>query len=279
MITNMLKAILAGIVEGITEWLPISSTTHLRLLNLLFPIREPETFMALFEVVIQLGAILAVLVLYWPRLWPFAQKGEEKTVFGFLRADAAHLWLMVLVAIVPSALAGIPLDDWIDARLDRWPVIAVMLIAYGIAFIAVDRPKRGGRIRRAEQIGVRTALLIGCAQALALIPGTSRSGATILGGILAGCTRAASVEFSFFMAIPTMAGASLIKLLKTGGGLPLSQVLILLCGLLSAFIVSLLCISHLVSGLKRHTFAGFGLYRIALGLALLALVAAGILPA
>ncbi|MBR1408018.1 MAG: undecaprenyl-diphosphate phosphatase [Clostridia bacterium] len=279
MILDMLKAILFGIVEGVTEWLPVSSTTHLRLLNLLIPIAAPESFMALFEVVIQLGAILAVVVLYWQRLWLFVKPGRGSGPAGVLRMDAVHLWLMVLIAIVPSALVGIPLDDWIDARLDRWGVIAVMLILYGIAFIVVDRPERSGGIDRAEGIGIRTALLIGLAQTLALIPGTSRSGATIMGGVLAGCARSAAVEFSFFMAIPTMAGASLIKLIKLGGGLTAKECFILAAGLLSAFIVSLFCISSLVSYLKRRSFAIYGWYRIALGLVLFLFMILKKLPA
>ena len=279
MILDMLKAILFGIVEGVTEWLPVSSTTHLRLLNLLIPIAAPESFMALFEVVIQLGAILAVVVLYWQRLWLFVKPGRGSGPAGVLRMDAVHLWLMVLIAIVPSALVGIPLDDWIDARLDRWGVIAVMLILYGIAFIVVDRPERSGGIDRAEGIGIRTALLIGLAQTLALIPGTSRSGATIMGGVLAGCARSAAVEFSFFMAIPTMAGASLIKLIKLGGGLTAKECFILAAGLLSAFIVSLFCISSLVSYLKRRSFAFYGWYRIALGLVLFLFMILKKLPA
>ncbi len=279
MILDMLKAILYGIVEGVTEWLPVSSTTHLRLLNLLIPISAPESFTALFEVVIQLGAILAVVVLYWQRLWPFVKRGKGDGPGGMLRMDAVHLWLMVLVAIVPSALVGIPLDDWIDARLDRWSVIAVMLILYGIAFIVVDRPERSGGIDRAERIGIRTALLIGVAQTLALIPGTSRSGATIMGGVLAGCARSAAVEFSFFMAVPTMAGASLVKLIKLGSGLTPKECFVLAAGLLSAFIVSLFCISSLVSYLKRRSFAVYGWYRIALGLVLFLLMLLKKLPA
>ena len=279
MILDMLKAILYGIVEGVTEWLPVSSTTHLRLLNLLIPISAPESFTALFEVVIQLGAILAVVVLYWQRLWPFVKRGKGDGPGGMLRMDAVHLWLMVLIAIVPSALVGIPLDDWIDARLDRWSVIAVMLILYGIAFIVVDRPERSGGIDRAERIGIRTALLIGIAQTLALIPGTSRSGATIMGGVLAGCARSAAVEFSFFMAVPTMAGASLVKLIKLGSGLTPKECFVLAAGLLSAFIVSLFCISSLVSYLKRRSFAVYGWYRIALGLVLFLLMLLKKLPA
>ena len=279
MILDMLKAILYGIVEGVTEWLPVSSTTHLRLLNLLIPISAPESFTALFEVVIQLGAILAVVVLYWQRLWPFVKRSKGDGPGGMLRMDAVHLWLMVLIAIVPSALVGIPLDDWIDARLDRWSVIAVMLVLYGIAFIVVDRPERSGGIDRAERIGIRTALLIGIAQTLALIPGTSRSGATIMGGVLAGCARSAAVEFSFFMAVPTMAGASLVKLIKLGSGLTPKECFVLAAGLLSAFIVSLFCISSLVSYLKRRSFAVYGWYRIALGLVLFLLMLLKKLPA
>ena len=278
MLLNLLKSALMGLVQGITEWLPVSSGGHLLILNALLPLKDvSESFFGLYDVVIQLGSILAVVVLYFHRLNPFALSKSSAE-----KRDTWSLWFKIIVAVIPSGIIGVLFDDWIDAHLNGAVTVAIALIVYGVVFLFLDRLEAGKHARRIQNtqgISYRTAFLIGCFQVLALIPGTSRSGSTIIGALLLGLSRGTAVEFSFFMAIPTMAGASLIKLLKTGGGLPLSQVLILLCGLLSAFIVSLFCISHLVSGLKRHTFAGFGLYRIALGLALLALVAAGILPA
>ena len=266
-----LKAVLFGVVEGITEWLPISSTGHMILLDEFVKLQMSDAFMEMFNVVIQLGAILAVIVLYFPKLWPF-QKGG-KGIASWLKMDTVMLWVMVVIAILPSAVLGIPLDDWMDEHLHTAPVVAAMLIVYGIAFILIERRKdvySGAQIKDVHQIGVKLALLIGCFQALSLVPGTSRSGATILGGVLMGCSRAAASEFSFFMAIPTMAGASLLKVLKFGLGFTGAELMILLVGCVTAFIVSLIAIKTFIDYIKKNSFTVFGWYRIVLG----ALVAA-----
>ena len=270
-----LKALLFGIVEGITEWLPISSTGHMILLDEFIHMGMSEAFMEMFNVVIQLGAILAVVVLYFPKLWPFKKGNKQEGFVSYLRLDTWKLWIMVILAIIPSALIGLPLDDWMDEHLHTAPVVAAMLIVYGVAFILVERWQAHGRHRRArvqnvEMITPKLALLIGCFQALSLVPGTSRSGATILGGILLGCSRAAASEFSFFMAIPTMAGASLLKLLKFGLNFTAAEMVILLVGCVSAFVVSIIAIRTFIGYIKKHSFTAFGWYRIALG----ALVAA-----
>lgn len=263
-----LKAIFFGVVEGITEWLPISSTGHLILLNEFVQMQMSDAFMSMFKVVIQLGAILAVVVLYFGKLWPFrrAQKGEGIT--GFLKMDIVNLWIRIVVAILPSAIVGIPLDDWMEAHLHTAPVVAAMLVLYGVAFIVVERrqnDRRRPRVQSAELIDMRMALLIGMFQVLSLVPGTSRSGATILGGMLMGCSRAAASEFSFYLAIPTMAGASLIKVLKFGLGFTPEELLVLAVGCVTAFVVSVIAIKTFISYIKRHSFTAFGWYRIALG--------------
>ena len=269
-----LKALLFGIVEGITEWLPISSTGHLILLDEFVQLGMSDAFKSMFEVVIQLGAILAVVVLYFQRLWPFKRGKQGEGVTGWLRLDTVRLWLRVIVAILPSALVGIPLDDWMDAHLHTAPVVAAMLVLYGAAFIAVERwqgrTNRCPRVESAAQIDMRMALCIGLFQVLSLVPGTSRSGATILGGILLGCSRAAAAEFSFYLAIPTMAGASLIKVLKFGLSFTAAELVVLAVGCVSAFVVSIVAIRTFIGYIKRHSFTAFGWYRIALG----ALVAA-----
>ena len=255
-------------MEGITEWLPISSTGHLILLNEFVQMQMSDAFMSMFKVVIQLGAILAVVVLYFGKLWPFrrAQKGEGIT--GFLKMDIVNLWIRIVVAILPSAIVGIPLDDWMEAHLHTALVVAAMLVLYGVAFIVVERrqnDRRRPRVQSAELIDMRMALLIGMFQVLSLVPGTSRSGATILGGMLMGCSRAAASEFSFYLAIPTMAGASLIKVLKFGLGFTPEELLVLAVGCVTAFVVSVIAIKTFISYIKRHSFTAFGWYRIALG--------------
>lgn len=268
---EMLKAVLFGVVEGITEWLPISSTGHMILLDEFVRLHMSDAFKTMFNVVIQLGAILAVVVLYFPKLWPFRR--GEKGLASWLRMDTVSLWIKVVVAILPSAIVGIPLDDWMDAHLHTAPVVAAMLVIYGVAFILIERrqnPQRRARIQSVELIDLRMALGIGLFQVLSLVPGTSRSGATILGGVLMGCSRAAASEFSFFLAIPTMAGASLIKVLKFGLDFTGAELLILLTGCVTAFVVSVVAIKTFIGYVKKHSFTAFGWYRIALG----ALVAA-----
>ena len=266
---EMLKAILFGIVEGVTEWLPVSSTGHLILLDELVALNVSPEFKSMFDVVIQLGAILAVVVLYFHKLNPFSpgKSGEEKK-------QTWSLWAKVILAILPSGLVGVLFDDWMDAHLHTSTVVAAMLILYGVAFILVEKAYQGRlTIQNVNQIDYKTALGIGLFQCLSLIPGTSRSGSTILGGILLGAGRAAAAEFSFFMAIPTMLGASAIKLLKfflSGVGFAGGEISILLIGCIVSFLVSLMVIRGLMSYVRQHSFSVFGVYRIALGILVLA---------
>jgi undecaprenyl-diphosphatase len=262
-----LKAVLFGIVEGITEWLPVSSTGHLILLEEFLHLDVTPEFYELFQVVIQLGAILAVLVLFWGKLWPFSRKKSK-----FENKAIWTLWMKVIVAVLPSAVLGLLFDDFLDAHLYNHIVVAVMLIVYGVAFLFVENCRKFDKISAVEQIDYRTALLIGCFQVLSLIPGTSRSGATILGALLLGVSRSAGAEFSFFLAIPTMLGASGLKLAKflLEGNFPTANELgILAVGCVAAFAVSILMIRALMDFVRKHSFAPFGLYRIVLGAAVL----------
>ena len=264
-IIEILKAILFGIVEGITEWLPVSSTGHIILLDEFIFLRGSEEFKSMFDVVIQLGAILAVIVLFFHKLNPFAKDKNEKQ-----KMMTWSLWFKVCVAIVPSGLVGVLFDDWMDTHLHNGIVVALMLIIYGIAFILVERRNEGlqPRIKGVHAIDLKTALLIGAFQCLSLVPGTSRSGSTILGAILLGVGRGAGAEFSFFMAIPTMVGASAIKFLKfllSGVGATGTEITVLIVGCVVSFIVSLLVIKALMEYVRKHSFASFGYYRIGLG--------------
>lgn len=263
---ELLKIILIGIVEGITEWLPVSSTGHMILVEELLSLRLSEDFMEMFRVVVQLGAVLAVVVLYFHKLFPFSPKkspAERKSCF--------RLWGMILIACVPAAVIGILLDDWLDAHLYNYITVAVTLIVYGIAFIRIEKRNKSRRaaIETVDEIDVGTAVKIGLFQVLSLIPGTSRSGSTILGGMLCGVSRPAGAEFSFFLAIPVMAGASFLKLLKFGFAFSMWEIIILAAGTFVAFITSLIAIRFLVSFVRRHSFAVFGYYRIVLGLLVL----------
>ena len=260
-----LKALLYGIVEGITEWLPVSSTGHLILLGELCPLNVSPAFSEMFDVVIQLGAILAVIVLFFRKLNSFAPSKsalEKKNTWG--------LWLRVCVAVIPSAAVGVLLDDWLDAHLYNYITVAVALVVYGILFILIERfkPADKAKVTAVEGIDYKLAFLIGAFQMLALIPGTSRSGSTILGAMLLGCSRAAAAEFSFFMAIPTMLGASLLKVVKLfaeGVTVTALEWGILAVGCVTAFVVSLAAIKFLMDFVKKHSFASFGWYRIVLG--------------
>lgn len=268
-ILEIFKAILFGIVEGVTEWLPISSTGHLIILNEFVKLDMSEAFYSMFEVVIQLGAILAVVVLFFQKLNPFSPKKNEQQ-----KANTWQLWFKVIIAALPSAVIGLLLDDWMDEHLYNYVVVALALIAYGVAFIYVERRNAGKvpEIKTVHTIDYRTALLIGAFQCLALIPGTSRSGSTILGGILLGVSRGAAAEFSFFLGIPTMLGASLLKILKfltsdvAATGL---EVVVLLIGCVVSFVVSLMVIQSLMAYVRKHNFSLFGLYRIGLGIVVL----------
>jgi len=264
-VLEILKAILFGIIEGITEWLPISSTGHLILLDEIFRLKVSDEFYEMFQVVIQLGAIAAVLVLFWEKLNPFSPKKDQKA-----KEMTWSLWIKVVIAVIPSAVLGLLLDDWMDAHLYNHVVVAITLILYGVAFIYIEQRNRelAPRIKSVHAIDLRTALLIGCFQCLSLIPGTSRSGSTILGGILLGVGRAAASEFSFFLAIPTMLGASFLKLVKfivSGVGMGFVEFMVLVVGCLVSFVVSLFVIRKLMEYVRRNSFAVFGLYRIALG--------------
>ncbi len=268
-IIELLKALLFGVVEGITEWLPISSTGHLILLNELVSLSVSDAFWEMFEVVIQLGAILAVIVLFFRKLNPFARSKSAEE-----RKGTWILWLKVILAIIPSGLVGILLDDWMDEHLYNYVVVAIALIVYGVVFLFLEKWKPAGRERVGDvgQISYLTAFLIGCFQVLALVPGTSRSGSTILGAMLLGLSRTAAAEFSFFMAIPTMAGASLVKVVKFAmEGVTISGLEwgILAVGCISAFLVSVAAIRFLMDFVKKHSFAAFGVYRIALGVLVL----------
>ena len=265
MLIEILKAIVFGIVEGITEWLPVSSTGHMILLDEFVKLKVSPEFYEMFQVVIQLGAIGAVLVLFFHKLNPFSPKKNHKQ-----KHNTWVLWIKVIVAVLPSAVLGLLLDDWMDAHLYNYIVVAIALIAYGIAFLFVERlnESRDVKITSVAKIDYKTALLIGAFQCLSLIPGTSRSGSTILGAILLGVSRSAGAEFSFFLAIPTMLGASMLKVLKfmlegvkASGG----EMLILLVGTVVSFLVSLLVIKGLMDYVRKRSFAAFGYYRVVLG--------------
>ncbi len=266
---ELLKAILFGIVEGVTEWLPISSTGHLILLNEFVTLRVSPEFSEMFDVVIQLGAILAVIVLFFHKLNPFApgkSAGEKR--------DTWNLWFKVIFAILPSGVVGILFDDWMEANLHTGTVVALALILYGVAFIFVERmnAKKRPLVEDVHAIGWKTALYIGLFQCLSLIPGTSRSGSTILGAILLGVSRGAGAEFSFFMAIPTMLGASAIKGLKfllSGATATGTEWGVLIVGCAVSFLVSMVVIRGLMEYVRRHSFSAFGVYRIVLGIAVL----------
>ena len=262
---EILKSILFGIVEGVTEWLPVSSTGHLILLDELVKLNVSADFYEMFQVVIQLGAIVAVLVLFFNKLNPFSSKKGE-----IEKKQTWDLWLKVVIAVIPSAVLGLLLDDLMDAYLYNYITVALTLILYGVAFIIVERKNKGldPRVATVHAITYRTALLIGAFQCLSLIPGTSRSGSTILGGILLGVSRAAAAEFSFFLAIPTMLGASGLKLMKylLEGALPsLTEILVLLVGCLVSFGVSMVVIKGLMEYVRKRSFSAFGIYRIVLG--------------
>ena len=261
---EILKAVLFGIIEGITEWLPISSTGHLILLEEIVSLKVSDAFYEMFQVVIQLGAILAVVLLFFHKLNPFSPKKTEKQ-----KMMTWSLWFKVIVAVLPSAVTGLLLDDWLDAHLYNYIVVALTLVAYGVAFLLVERKNKAlkPKVNSVYAIDMRTALFIGCFQCLSLIPGTSRSGAIFLG-----VSRSAASEFSFFLAIPTMLGASALKILKfllDGAKITGTEVGILLVGCVVAFLVSLAAINGLMQYVKKNNFAIFGYYRIALGILVL----------
>lgn len=271
--TEILKVILLGVVEGITEWLPISSTGHMILVDEFVKLNVSEAFREMFFVVIQLGAIFAVIVLYWSKLFPFKkQKIADAKARIVLDRETMLMWLKVIIAVLPAALIGIPFDDQIDAMFYNYQTVAVTLILYGVLFIVIETRNRGKlpRINSIENITYGTAIIIGIFQVLSLIPGTSRSGATIVGAILIGVSRTVAAEFTFFLAIPVMLGASLLKLVKFGLVFTQAEAVILAVGMITAFVVSILAIKFLMGYIKKHDFKVFGYYRIILGIAVVA---------
>ena len=293
-VLDWLKILFLGIVEGITERLPISSTGHMILVDAFWKTeRHPvltADFMEMFTVVIQFGAILAVVVLYFRKLWPFhtkrlraghswfAEQSDDKFVGGIQRfcdnycyMDKIVLWLKIAVSCLPAIIIGLPLDDWMDEHLYNPVVVALMLILYGVAFLFIERynKRRKPRINSLSRLTWKDAALIGIFQVLALVPGTSRSGATILGGILIGASRGVAAEYTFFLAIPVMFGASLLKIVKFGFGFTGTQLAVLLLGMAVAFAVSVAAIKFLMNYIKKHDFSVFGWYRIALGVIVL----------
>jgi undecaprenyl-diphosphatase len=263
---ELLKAALLGVVEGITEWLPISSTGHMILVEEFIRLKASPEFMEMFRVVIQLGAIMAVVLLYFHKLNPFAPSKSLRQ-----KKDTMSIWYKVIIGMLPAALIGIPLDDWLDAHLYNYQTVAVTLILYGVLFIVIENRnrRRGARIENFKEMSYKTALMIGVFQVLSLIPGTSRSGATILGGILLGTSRSIAAEYSFFLSIPVMFGASALKLVKFGFDFTGEELMILLVGMVVAFVISILAIRFLMGYIKRNDFKVFGWYRIVLGILVL----------
>lgn len=269
---ELLKVIFLGIVEGITEWLPVSSTGHLILVEEFIKLNVSEAFWEMFMVVIQLGAIMAVLVLYFKELWPFQnQKKAKGALERYVKTDKMIMWFKIVVSCIPSIVIGLPFNDFIEAHFNNYLVVSIMLIVYGIFFILIENynKKRTASINSVAEIGWKTAFLIGVFQLLAVIPGTSRSGATIIGGILLGTSRTVAAEYTFFLAIPTMFGASLLKLVKFGLNFTGTEAIILIVGTLVSFVVSILAIKFLMGYIKKHDFKVFGWYRIALGIVVL----------
>ena len=276
---EILKVIFFGIVEGITEWLPISSTGHLILVEEFVKLDVSQEFWDMFMVVIQLGAIMAVVVLYWKDLWPFRNKKPkhenvtkvEKAaglLCRFVKIDKMIMWFKILVSCLPAIVIGLPFNDFIEEKFNNWFVVSVMLIVYGVMFLIVEdyNEKRQAKYNSISEITWKTALFIGIFQVLSLIPGTSRSGSTIIGGILVGASRTVAAEYTFFLAIPVMFGASLLKIVKFGLNFTSWEVVILVTGMLVSFIVSILAIKFLMGYIKKHNFKVFGWYRIALGI-------------
>lgn len=288
-VLEFIKVVILGIVEGITEWLPISSTGHMILVDEFIKMDMTTEFKDFFLVVIQLGAILAVVVLYWSKLWPFyirqipkkkkaqiARKNPfSRIVLTFVEKfcdkDKWILWFKIVVACLPTIIIALPFNDFIEAHFNNYVVVAIALIVYGVLFIIVENYNKGRepQCTSLEDLTFKTAFLIGCFQVLSVVPGTSRSGSTIIGGILVGTSRTVAAEFTFFLGIPVMFGASLLKLLKFGFGFTGTEVLILVIGMVVAFVVSILAIKFLMGYIKKHDFKAFGWYRIVLGVLVL----------
>lgn len=271
---NLLKAALFGLVEGITEWLPVSSTGHMILLDEFVKLDVSEDFWNLFLVVIQFGAILAVILLYWKTIWPLGIYRHRKRTRVVWKKNTLQLWAKTIVACIPAAVVGVLLDDWLDAHLYNWVVVSIMLIVVGAAFIVVEnieaKKNQEPRVRSLDELSYKDALIIGLFQLVAAcLPGTSRSGSTIIGGLIIGVSRTAAAEFTFVLAIPVMAGASLLKIVKYNGALTGDEKMILAVGMIVAFVVSMFIIRFLMNYIRRHDFKVFGWYRIALGAAVI----------
>ncbi len=274
---EILKSILFGIVEGITEWLPISSTGHMILLNQLVTLNVSEEFYSMFEVVIQLGAIMAVVVLYWHKIWPFGKNLKhpvrEEGILKYFDKPKWEMWIKILVACIPAAVVGLLFNDYFEALFYNYVSVAIALIVFGVAFIVVETVNKGkkAKIDSISKLDYKTVILIGVFQLIAAIfPGTSRSGATIVGALILGVSRSTAAEFTFFLAIPVMFGASLLKIVKFGLAFTGMEFLILIVGMLVAFVTSVFVISFLMSYIKKHDFKVFGVYRIVLGIIVLA---------
>lgn len=270
-ILELLKVILIGIVEGITEWLPISSTGHMILVDEIIKLNVTPEFWAMFKYVIQLGAIMAVVLLYWKKIWPFQNNEEEEGLARYVKTDKIVMWLKIAVSCIPAVIIGLPFDDLIEEKLSNYVVVALMLILYGVLFIVIENYNRSRKptIRSIDQITWKAAVIIGLFQLLSMIPGTSRSGATIIGGILIGMNRKTAAEYTFFLAIPVMFGVSFIKLVKFGLAFSFYELVLLIVGMLVAFLVSVFAIKFLMGYIKKHDFKVFGWYRIGLGLVVL----------
>lgn len=265
---EILKAVLFGVVEGITEWLPISSTGHMILLNEFVKLNVSSQFWDMFLVVIQFGAILAVILLYWKTIWPLGIYRHRKRTRIVWKKDTLSLWGKTIVACIPAGVVGVLLDDWLDEHLYNWLVVAIMLILVGVAFLVVEKVMKDCKpqITELKDLGMKQALIIGMFQLIAAVfPGTSRSGATIIGGLMIGVSRTVAAEFTFILAIPVMTGASLLKMLKFGFHFTGMEVAILGAGMVVAFVVSVIVIRFLMGYIRKHDFKPFGWYRIALG--------------
>lgn len=265
---EILKAVLFGVVEGITEWLPISSTGHMILLNEFVKLNVSSQFWDMFLVVIQFGAILAVILLYWKTIWPLGIYRHRKRTRIVWKKDTLSLWEKTIVACIPAGVVGVLLDDWLDEHLYNWLVVAIMLILVGVAFLVVEKvmKDRKPQITELKDLGMKQALIIGMFQLIAAVfPGTSRSGATIIGGLMIGVSRTVAAEFTFILAIPVMAGASLLKMLKFGFHFTGKETAVLGTGMVVAFVVSVIVIRFLMGYIRKHDFKPFGWYRIVLG--------------
>ena len=297
MLLNIIKVFILGIVEGITEWLPISSTGHLILVGDFLSLDFSRDFTGLFNVVIQLGAIIAVIVIFFNKLWPFHTKKTvlknqflnpadsgaagafQRFANNYLYMDKVVLWIKIAVSSIPALIAGLLFENWLEEHMHKPVPVAIMLIIYGVVFILIENINKNKRprVRKTSQIILRDALLIGCFQALALLPGTSRSGATIVGALILGLSRVCAAEYSFFLAVPAMLGASAIKLFDFGFAFSTEEIICLVLGMAVSFIVSMFVIKALMSFVAKHDFKVFGYYRIILGVAVIAAAAFGII--